>query len=173
MPRGRRYFRRSFRPATQKYSSETSSFNATASSEGNQPSTIAKAFAIVPATTTFGVRKVKNVALQMECFVQPPDATPPSRTSVVWALVFSPEGQALGSLNASIDGSVAISLYEPNQHVIMQGVGGYNEAIMARTRLARNLQAGDSITLLVKTAEQFPAGSALHSCGTVNFAITY
>jgi hypothetical protein len=115
---------------------------------------------------------VKNPTVQLECIVKTTEGVSVP-VSLLWALVFVPEGQQVGKLAASTDLTVAVSLYEPNQHVIMQGCGGYSDPIIARTRLARNLQAGDSVHFVFVTNSTWPQGSVIFVHGTINFAVTY
>ena len=100
---------------------------------------------IVPYTTTPGTRKVKNVRLSMQ-----------SRTlDTVWyALVYVPEGTEPSTPATTVEG------YQPSQYVLMQGLLTPEMPVNTRTRLSRNLNAGDRICLLFWTipALNNPAG---------------
>ena len=80
---------------------------------------------------------------------------PPSVKSVadniinlIWALVFVPEGVDPSSINLA-DFPNSRSLYEPNQNVIMSGVFSSGQSKIISTKLARNLNYGDRIMLLI------------------------
>jgi hypothetical protein len=142
MPRARRSARGSPRSAGEKYSSETSAFEFLAiPGAGAQLNFSA---VILPATPTYGVRKAKNFTVQANCiwFPAPGGILPLHLQSV---FVFVPEGLAINNIAVSMNQAVAVSIYEPNQYVIAQGIFDTDNSLNLRTRLARNLQAGDWI----------------------------
>lgn len=155
----RRYHRRHrytvARPLkTTKYSNETycSQFLLKDDS-GNQGSRAMFALAVVPNNTNgvLGTRKVKNFTLRM---VADPtqythDGTTANfRSRVAFALVYVPEGTTASVMQFGA-GSSAVSMYEPNQNVIMSGIIDSTQAYSFKTRLARNLNAGDQIALVL------------------------
>lgn len=99
------------------------------------------AVSVVPSTTLKGMRKVKHITVQM---ANTTETTPPV---CYWAIVFVPEGTEPNTL--AVTGS---SMYEPNQYVMSAGVFDFNAGpLRITTPLARNLNAGDQIALVIKT----------------------
>lgn len=106
---------------------------------------------IVSATTQEGVRKVKNftISITTPLFT----ATGVSTGTVnqynnvfYYALIYLPEGVTANELSSTGD------LYQPSQNVMKAGiVNSQNGKIRVFSRLARNLNAGDSIYLLIGT----------------------
>lgn len=103
---------------------------------------------IVNATSQEGVRKAKNISISI--------ATPASQSQVpvngsfYWALIYLPEGQTAGELSSTGQ------LYQPSQFVISSGiVSGEQGKMRITSRLARNLNQGDSIYLLLGTNSNF------------------
>lgn len=122
-----------------------------------------------------GIRKVKNFTLRV---------THGCPTPLFFALVYVPAGQTAAGLKFGTytpeGGAVPASLYEPNQNVIMCGTidtgsATYpTQASTFRTRLARNLNSGDSIALVLgqgfsPSGENSPFNFAL----TLNYAICF
>lgn len=160
----RRYRRRSYsrsRPLkTVKYSNETTNITESLDiAEGDQAEA-----PLISSVDVQGVRKAKNFTLKMIYG---------GTTPLVWVLIYVPEGQQIGKLSYG-SASAPASLYEPNQNVIMSGylIPTYQQAQVYRTRLARNLNSGDSIYIVIKSA----AGGAISKqfIGiNLNYAITY
>jgi len=100
---------------------------------------------IVNATTQEGVRKAKNISISL--------ATPQSALSnaaFYWALIYLPEGQTANELSSTGQ------LYQPSQYVIGSGIVSNEQGKLRITsRLARNLNQGDSIYLLIGTNSTF------------------
>ena len=81
-----------------------------------------------------------------------------SNVSVLWALVYVPEGMPVGglSLSATAANSVPKSLYEPQQFLIASGIysgtatdlGASAGPLRVWSPLARNLNPGDGIFLV-------------------------
>lgn len=170
----RRYRRRYARPSrplkTVKYSNETSNFggNVTYDKIPDQGTAILtqKAAPVISAISAQGMRKVKNISLNLQT-----NCTVP----VVWALVYIPQGQNPSTLNFG-NAPNAVSLYEPAQNVIMSGTIYVNSAQQTwRTRLARNLNSGDCIAFIFKqliaVPQQSPADYVMFV--QANYAITY
>ena len=174
MPRRRRS-RRSYiyRPVkTAKYSNETLAFvQSIAYSQNSQ-------FILVsPSTSVLGTRKAKNFTLTF--FGAP---------ATVWlfALIFVPEGTRPNNLSygnqidAQTGDLLAADLYNPSQNVILQGLlGGLaSQAGVAggqiyrfKTRLARNLNAGDRLMIALKPLSSYEGNAEF--VGTLNYAISY
>lgn len=164
----RRYRRRRYaitRPVkTAKYSNET--YSALGIVDASR---IADSYVLLSASTpVLGTRKAKNFTLTI---------VTDSDVPFFFALVFVPQGTEPGSLTASssVDEGVllASSLYEPNQNVIISGsFGGPNSAVERfKTRLARNLNSGDSIVLIFKNLVIGTADT--HVAIMCNYAISY
>ena len=151
----RRYYRRIRRVSRRKYSVEQRPLNFSLTPSATT------AVAVVPPTTTQGVRKVKNITLNV---------VPTYDDSVVpiwWALVYVPEGTQPGSLNLA---ATATSLYEPNQYVINCGISDPTAGpIRFFTPLSRNLNSGDGIYLVISDG----TSGATQVRGTARYAITY
>jgi hypothetical protein len=166
MPRRSRR-RMSFRVRTVHYSSETQNLSQVVTFS---PSSVLHTFSVplIPPAVLQGIRKAKNFTVRLAF----PDAT----ISLQWALVFAPEGPAPSSyvLRAGTAGQ-PLSLYEPNQNVILCGLWSPGMGVVnAHSRLARNLQSGDSCVLLVSNC--WPTGDAtiaIHMIASLNYAITY
>jgi hypothetical protein len=99
---------------------------------------------------------------------------PPS--PILWALVYAPQGfpPALLQLQAGATGNVPISIFEPNQNVIMSGwfnALGTHDPVTYKSPLARNLDSGDQIVLLLynPSAQATTIGIAF----ALNYAICY
>lgn len=100
---------------------------------------------VVGATTAQGMRKVKNFTLNMVIVGSTASGIYAVQNNflapVYWALVYVPQGQDVSDVTPG-----GVSLYEPNQNVIMSGILQPNDNVITkRTRLARNLNSGDKI----------------------------
>lgn len=119
-------------------------------------------------TDILGTRKTKNFSLSLVSDSQIP---------FLFALVFVPEGTTPGNLNqgSTVDEGVLIptSIYEPNQNVIMSGLfGGPNSTCEKfKTRLARNLNAGDQIFLIIKSLVDGEGTASVNA--VLNYVISY
>lgn len=151
MPYRRRYRRyrsigysRSIKPV--KYSNETYNFASTLTLAPNQNIKLA----FVPSTTIQGVRKLKNFTLSFNSDIDTP---------LLFALVYVPEGTTPQDISFGTPDQqgnlIPATLYEPNQNVIMSGtLGGPNYAVgRYKSRLARNLNSGDQIFLIVRSVD--------------------
>lgn len=160
----RRYTRRL---KTVKYSNETRSVSGeweiTQGSQG-------LALNIIPAIDQQGVRKCKNFELSMVSEPWDGEDTAP----LYWALVYVPQGTTPSPMNIGAESTTA-SLYEPNQNVIMTGIwpGNLTSMYRVKTRLARNLNAGDSIALLLRSAVDMPNGKKKQYAISCNYAISF
>jgi hypothetical protein len=149
----RRYYRR-YRRAKRKYSVEQHPVHIVLSTSTTS------ALQVVAPSATEGMRKVKNVTVNL---VPQNDINFP----VFWALVYVPEGTQPGALNTS---SSISSLYEPNQFVMNCGIVDATAGpIRFFTPLARNLNSGDAIYLLLTSSTtETPL-----LIGTTRYAIAY
>lgn len=164
----RRYRRRSYRISRPlkavKYSSET--YSAAANAQF-QDTTLYTSTAI-PQTDVLGTRKCKNFTLTI-CTKHESDIP------MYFALVFVPQGTEASDLhiggNFDNDALIPASYYEPNQNVILQGFVDSKQVYRFKTRLARNLNSGDTIKLIWKPFASYQS-NALFSY-TLNYAMSY
>ena len=146
---------------TVKYSNETSnitsSFTIAAGSQINAP--------LVTASSIQGIRKAKNFSLKILYAGTAP---------LMFVLVYVPQKQGVGSITRGTPQAPA-SLYEPNQNVIMSGyiVPNNNQAQTFRTRLARNLNSGDSIQIAIACASANDSVTNANIGISLNYAITF
>ena len=119
------------------------------------------AISVIPPTNTQGMRKVKHFTITIN-----------ATFSLCYALVYVPDGYEPNSINVPAEG-MAISMYEPNQFVISQGVVDQDSGPTRITSpLSRNLNSGDSVYLILSTGPQntpIPTGRVT---STVKYAIT-
>ena len=94
------------------------------------------------------------------------DASCDDQAPIFWALVYVPEGTQPGSLNLV---SPTATLYEPNQFVMNCGISDPTAGpIRFYSPLARNLNSGDTINLLVASR----SADTTDVVGTVRYAIS-
>lgn len=143
---------------TTKYSNETFIYNKSATFTAG----VTTALYFIPSTNIMGTRKCKNFTLTLCCFPNAP---------FLFALVYVPEGTSPSNLNSSNEHPV--SMYEPNQNVIMSGLfgGPYSATNRFKSRLARNLNSGDSIALLI--ASLATTETAQPVTAILNYAVAF
>ena len=177
MRRSRGYTRRySRRIKTVKYSNETANVCGDfeiAQDEETGIVTYQFETPIIPSADIQGTRKCKNFELSLTGgpWVNNGDATD---IPVFWALVYVPQGTSPSSLNLG-ELSAPVSLYEPNQNVIMSGVwpANLNSNYKVKSRLARNLNSGDAIAFIAKPAGTMRLGAKKGIAVSLNYAIAY
>ena len=164
-----RKFRRSYRNSNRdKYSIETTSICLpTTWQELSLPDlsvTFQTSIPVLQPTDTQGMRKVKHITLSFSCDKNP---------SPVWyALVYVPEGYTPNNLQIPQLG-YAVSLYEPNQYVMSSGVLDFTGGpLRIRCPLARNLNSGDSIHLVVGMPKSGTSTTIPTIISNVQYAIT-
>lgn len=171
MRRSRGYTRRySRRIKTVKYSNETT--NASGDFEITNGAQQIEMPLIAPSNVQ-GTRKCKNFELSL-CGSPWAGEGVPTEIPVSWALVYVPEGTQPGDIRQGALGTPA-SLYEPSQNVIMSGIwpGNLTSNYKVKTRLARNLNSGDSIYLILRTSIDQPDGASKTVVVNLNYAIAY
>ncbi len=160
--RYRRRYRRSRPVKTVKYSNETSSAMFDVSTTQGQTNVT-----LIPAAEITGMRKAKNFELRIINNAQ---------SAVGFALVYVPENTEIKNLTYGTS-DASTSLYEPSQNVIMSGFlsygSSYTNAQVFKTRLARNLNEGDTIALCVKPFSSLDGGDATQIAVTLNYAMTF
>lgn len=98
---------------------------------------------VVPPADLQGMRKVKHISIQMADRL----AGTQNVTNLTWAIVYAPAGMTPNILMPN----GAQSLYEPNQYVMSCGVFDFSAGpLRISSPLARNLNSGDQIVLVVK-----------------------
>lgn len=181
MPRGYRRRYRSYRTGRSKYSNQTTSLvfdtpqagieaGETFPSGQDEQQNVYRGCTIVPATGVYGTRKAKNFDVQI--------TTSAIETPIIAALVYVPQGTLASTLNISqFSPEGPNSLYEPNQNVIGQFIipatptGTSQSVSRFKTRLARNLDSGDSIVLVMAPVIGIEPPASI--AATVNYAIKY
>lgn len=176
------YSRKSFKPRYKKvrYSNETTAINVTSTIEANNQGTNPvftngkKGLILVEPTQLQGTRKAKNMLLSI--------STVGNTVPLLCAIVYVPQGTEPSDVGFATEASRSgHSLYEPNQNVIMQfvlnpvksdtNVG--SDVQTFKTRLARNLDSGDSIMFVYAPAFASDNQMTVKIAGTFNYAISY
>lgn len=107
---------------------------------------------VVPMVNgVLGTRKIKNITIKFlveECTYHHTAGDADVRGMITWALVYVPEGTTPADFTWGNNNNLA-SLYEPNQNIIMSGFADSKQPVVAKTRLARNLNSGDTIALII------------------------
>lgn len=170
----RRYRRRRYaisRPLkTAKYSNET--YTVQQSTDAGANLQFQKSFPVVPDTSVLATRKCKNFTLKLGILGFTGSTKFPG---FYWVLAFVPQGVDPSLIQtAAQSASAAVSLYEPNQNVIMSGVITDSQTHTYKTRLARNLNSGDEIALIVLVQNHDTANPiTVEWASTINYAISY
>ena len=183
----RRYRRRRYaiaRPLkTAKYSNETYAGNVAL--QTGTPD-VNGSIVIVPKTEILATRKVKNLTLRIN--VAGMDYIPPGSTSrgygltpcsIMFAVVYVPQGTSPATLDRGAvpetGATPAVSLYEPNQNVIMSGIVDLQSVTTVKTRLARNLNSGDQIYVQFSLTYNSEDVEAIRATllAIANYAISY
>lgn len=158
-PRRRAYTPRPVKSV--KYSCEHTQFLDAINGDASNPRKMNKA--MVAALATGGMRKAKNFTLDLVCTA---DGDP---QPIYFALVYVPEGQ--GTPELSTTGDDSSTLYEPNQNVIISGIiSSDGQKNRYSTKLARNLNAGDSIHLCLMAP---PDVSTVIASTLLTYSITF
>ena len=166
MPRHRS--RRGYYKLAKRYSNET--FTAEGSVVAG-PAPPPLNIVLTKSTDILGTRKAKNFTLSL---------LTNSNVPLVFALVFVPEGTIPSSIAVGneIEGDspkylLSASTYNPNQNVILTGIVGGQSSTVERfkTRLARNLNSGDRIILVIQPLGASEEDYNILAC--LNYAIAY
>lgn len=124
---------------------------------------------LVPQSTVQGIRKVKNFNFNVTTNIQFP---------VLWAIIYLPEGgdiqQIKPNTNAGKEGNpdarkTFVELFAANQWVIGCGTCISGAVQTFKTRMARNLNGGDSVWMILWSANA--DGGYINITG--NYAIRY
>lgn len=145
-----------YKKSSQKYSSENYCSQKVLKSDVDSAAAT-KPVTLVDTTTgnVLGTRKAKNFSLKLSAtnlYMLNDNkiiGTTDQVINFIFALVYLPEGIDPSQLVQGTFPS-STSLYEPNQNVIMCGTISAGESKTISSRLARNLNYGDRIMLLIK-----------------------
>lgn len=120
---------------------------------------------IVASVAGQGKRKCKNFDIQLACLQQ----QGVNQALIYYALVYVPYGSTAGAIS---DAS-ATEFYNPASNVLAAGVYDCDEGtgFRIRTRLARNLNAGDQILLLTRSLAS--AAGEVGARGVVSYVVAY
>lgn len=167
---------------TTKYSNET--FLASVNIGSNDPATGEGVFYYTNLNClpnnlqgVLGTRKVKNFTIRIKPdnrVFTPSGGDPVIQTpTIFFVLAFVPEGNEPGQIRIG-NGSM-LSAYEPNQNVIMSGMVDDSQVYSFKTRLARNLNAGDQIGILLRDTTFVNAGdkAMTHLTVSINYAVAF
>lgn len=94
---------------------------------------------LVPSTTIQGMRKVKHLTIEI---------VNGGTSDYYWAVVYVPQGTSANALFQT-SGQLSGSLYEPNQFVLACGLMDVENPHRINTPISRNLNSGDSISIVV------------------------
>lgn len=128
---------------------------------GNQASV-----AVVSAAAAQGKRKCKNFDINLA--VQ--QAAGVAQALIYYALVYVPAG----STASTISNAAATEFYTPGSNVLAAGVYDCDEGtgFRVRTRLARNLNAGDEIQLIMRSSS-IAGNQQIALQGVVSYVVAY
>ena len=131
-------------------------------------------FTIVPPTDVGGMRKVKNISLQLAFDSRYLDTTenPPVEKftedqRILWAIVYVPKGSEPGSLNQQSG-----IFYTPPQYIMASGIYDTNQpgnSSRIFTPLSRNLNSGDGIAFVYESTKDLYTQQL---SAVINYAIT-
>ena len=127
---------------------------------------------LVVNTKAEGVRKVKNFTLNVTTSYKQnvTDENIKEMMPIVFALIYVPNEQQ--PLNLTPNNADFQTLYGTNNYVILYGVCNSGKQITLRSKLARNLNAGDSIVLKLFNPNENPLKD-LSFYASLNYAIAY
>nr|QCF59311.1 hypothetical protein 2 [Kirkovirus sp.] len=124
---------------------------------------------IIPSTTVQGQRKVKNMSIDLAVGSTTVSGGTPAEngtfsTPVLFAVVYHPEGTVVNEMNTShlTSSGVLTQTYVPEQNIIfMRMLSPIEGSIHCQIPLSRNINAGDSIDLIVYHPLSHSEGSTL------------
>ena len=148
-------------PKKTKYSVEQKSFSLISPTTGPVNGLYQSTVQVVEPIAIQGMRKVKHLMVNLASYVT---GSADGGSTLYWALVYVPQGTTVGALNLNN------SMYEPNQYVMNCGIIDASAGpLRFSSPLARNLNSGDSIYLVLGTLSA-TANNNLQ--GVVKYAIT-
>ena len=155
-----------------RYSNETTTIafardfsNAETQPKTGQANTLG--YTLVSAASLQGTRKVKNMTISLSSIGCP--------VPLICAVIYCPGGIAPSPITVpSASEAVGARMYEPNQNVILSGVISTGEpAKTFYSRLARNLNSGDAIALIIKSPQNAAAVVKSGITCSLNYAMSY
>lgn len=139
-----------------------------------EPSSSSPYFTIVPPTDVGGMRKVKNISIQLafdreylDDSTDPPTINYTEETRILWAIVYVPRGSQPGRLG--IENGI---FYTPPQFIMASGIYDSDQpgnGSRVFTPLSRNLNSGDGIAFVYLPLKDIHAGQL---SAVINYAIT-
>lgn len=168
-----------------KYSNETFANAVTVTALPGSSETVAMNYwiPVITPSQVAGMRKAKNFTINISCI--PPVINNVKLPIIISAmLVYVPEGTSPNAPDFNFlpeptsfpTPATLQAMYKPDQNVIMSKIGNITESgnLTMRNRLARNLNSGDSVGVLLTvfksintTSQQFAA------IVSANYAVTY
>ena len=130
-------------------------------------------FTIVPPTDVGGMRKVKNISIQLSfssAYIsnpQDPLIEYTQNQQILWAIVYVPKGSEPGTLNMNNG-----IFYTPPQFIMASGIYDCEQpgnSSRIYTPLSRNLNAGDGIAFVYRPRQILYEGQLT---AVINYAIT-
>ena len=131
-------------------------------------------FTIVPPTDVGGMRKVKNISIQLaydssylDESTEPPTTQYVEDQRILWAIVYVPRGSEPGTIN--INNGI---FYTPPQFIMASGIYDTNQpgnSSRIFTPLSRNLNAGDGIAFVYQPTKTLYINQI---SAVINYAIT-
>lgn len=177
MPRGRRNNYNYYYPQRSKVVGKRNKYATMTYYYANSPRQTAqttKYFTIVPPTDVGGMRKVKNITVQLaydneyvDTSTDPPTLNVSEDNRILWAIVYVPRGSEPGSIR--IENGI---LYSPPQFIMTSGIYDTNQpgnGSRIFTPLSRNLNAGDGIAFVFLPMKDLHTNQL---SAVVNYAIT-
>ena len=128
-----------------------------------------KTVAIVPSAAAQGKRKCKNFDINLACSAATSDQQ--DGTLIYYALVYVPAGTTAATLSSTS----GTELYTPAANVLAAGIYDVAEGtgFRVRTRLARNLNAGDEIQLVLRGTNYGVAATTVDLAGVITYVVAY
>lgn len=167
MPRRYRRYRSVYVRPSQRYSVETQNINISGQIVDDEST-----HTMIGQIESQGLRKAKNFTLNLSTTPFKKEDGTLYSGPIAFALVYVPQGTTPSHL--TIGTANAASLYEPNQNVILSGVYTAGESSLKTvSSLARNLNSGDSIKLILKYINQKMPYPSLDIFAQLSYAITF
>ena len=129
-------------------------------------------FTVVPPTDIGGMRKVKNISIQLSFSsayfdTQEEVLKYTENQQILWAIVYVPKGSEPGTLNEANG-----IFYSPPQFIMASGIYDTNQpgnGSRIFTPLSRNLNSGDGIAFVYRPRQLLCNGQL---AAVINYAIT-
>ena len=129
-------------------------------------------FTVVPPTDVGGMRKVKNISIQLafdSAYIDPNDETLKYTEDqrILWAIVYVPRGSQPGTIRTNNG-----IFYSPPQFIMASGIYDTNQpgnSSRIFTPLSRNLNAGDGIAFVYEPTKTLYNQQL---SAVINYAIT-